>query len=300
MKVLIAGGAGFLGGWLSKSLRADGHEAIILTRRASSDASQIQWDGHTTAGWGHIVSEMDAVVQLTGYGLEHWPWTDRQKRKFADSRVLPAIALVSAIEKASRRPRVFLHHSGINYYGLRSDTAADESSPHADDFLARLAAETEAASRPVEDLGVRRIVVRSAVVLDREEGLFPLMALPVQLFFGGRFGDGSQSFNWIHIIDHIRAMRFLIENEDARGSYNSIAPQPTSNDEFMRAISRATRRPYWFHLPTFLLRMTLGEMSILLTEGRFTRPARLLEAGFKFRFGGLDDAMNDLFGTKGV
>lgn len=294
MKVLIAGGTGFLGRAFAKSILADGHEAIVLTRRAASDASQVQWDGLTTRGWGHIVNEVDAVVNLTGYGLEHWPWSKRQKKRFVDSRVLPALALASAVEEASRRPRVFLHNLGINYYGLRGETVADESTPPAGDFLARITVEAESASRSVEDLGVRRIVTRSAVVLARRGGLFPLMALPVRLFFGGRFGDGNQSFNWIHVADHIRAMRFLLENDSMRGAYNLIAPPPTTLDEFMRAIARVLRRPYWFHLPTFLLRMVLGEMSILLTEGRFARPARLLDAGFHFQYGGLEETMKDL------
>ncbi|HUG33757.1 MAG TPA: TIGR01777 family oxidoreductase, partial [Anaerolineales bacterium] len=256
--------------------------------------------GMTTKGWGHLVNDVDAVVHLTGYGLEHWPWTKRRKKKFADSRVLPGPALVSAIESASRRPRLFLHHSGISYYGLRGDTVADESSPPANDFLARLTVESEGVSRSVEYLGVRRVVVRSAVVLARRGGLFPLMALPVRLFFGGRFGEGGQSFNWIHVEDHVRAMRFFLDNESARGAYNLIAPPPTSMDDFMRAVADTLHRPYWFHLPTFLLRMIMGEMSILLTEGRFAEPGRMLEAGFSFRFGRLDEALNDLFGQKGV
>jgi uncharacterized protein (TIGR01777 family) len=222
------------------------------------------------------------------------------EKRFADSRSVPARALASAVKGASRRPRVFLHHSGINYYGLCGDGAADESTPPADDFLAGLTVEAERASQPVEDLGVRRVIARSAVVLARRGGLFPLMALPVRLFFGGRFGDGKQSFNWIHVVDHVRAMRFLLENHSARGAYNLIAPAPTPLDDFMRGIARALRRPYWFHLPTFLLRMTMGEMSILLTEGRYARPKRLLEAGFKFQFGVLDQAMNDLLNKRGV
>jgi uncharacterized protein (TIGR01777 family) len=296
MKVLIAGGTGFLGRSLAASLRADGHDTVILTRRRPSAAFQLQWDGHTTCGWDHVVNEVDAVVHLTGYGLAHWPWSDRRKRRFADSCVLPAQALVSAIEKASRRPRVFLHHSGINYYGLRGDTVADESTPPAADFLARLNIEAENASRSCENFGIRQIIVRSAVVLANGEGLFPLMALSVRLFFGGRFGGGGQSFNWIHIVDHIRAMRFLLENKAARGAYNLIAPPPTTLDDFMRTMARTLHRPYWFHLPTFLLRMTMGEMSILLTEGRFVRSKRLLEAGFHFPYGGLEETMKDLLG----
>src|SRR5512134_3148542 len=124
MKVLIAGGSGFLGTALRNSLLKDGHGVFILARRAPRNPSEIQWDGNTTDGWGHVVNEMDAVVNLTGFGLEHWPCTRRQKQKFLDSRVLPGRALASAIQKASHRPRVFLQTSGINRYGLRGEGLA--------------------------------------------------------------------------------------------------------------------------------------------------------------------------------
>jgi len=237
---------------------------------------------------------MDAVVHLTGYGLEHWPWTRKQKQKFVDSRVIPGRALVSAIQNASRRPRVFVQTSGINRYGLRGAGVADESTPAADDFLAQLTVKWEEATRPVEELGVRRVVTRNAVVLGRRGGLFPLMALPVRLFVGGKFGDGQQAMPWIHLADQTNALRFLLENENARGPFNLISPTPSSNVEFMRAIAKALRRPYWFHIPAPLLKMGLGEMSVLLTEGRYVRPKRLIELGFEFRFGKLDEAMEDL------
>ena len=103
---------------------------------------------------------------------------------------------------------------------------------------------------------------------------------------------------WIHIVDHINALQFLLENENAHGPYNLISPQPTSNAEFMRAVTRALRRPYWFNLPRFLLRLALGEMSVLLTEGRYSQPKRLIELGFKFQFGQLEKAMEDLLVRK--
>lgn len=294
MKVLLAGGSGFLGTALGESLKKDGHEVFVLTRRASGKQNQIQWDGRTANGWGQRVNDMDAVVNLTGYGLEHWPWTRKQKQRFLDSRVQPGQALVSAIQNASRRPRVFLQASGVNRYGLRGAGIADESTPPADDFLAQLTVPWENATKPVEELGVRRIVIRNAVVLARRGGLFPLMTLAPRLFFGGTFGDGKQATPWIHIVDHVRAMRFLLENEQARGPFNMIAPQPTSSAEFMRGVTRALRRPYWFHVPKFLLRLVLGEMSVLLTEGRYSEPKRLIELGFPFQFGKLNEAMEDL------
>lgn len=298
MRVLIAGGSGFLGEALHTSLLKDKHEVYILTRHSARQTNEVHWDGKTTDGWGHLVNDMDAMVHLTGYGLEHWPWTRRQKRKFVDSRVIPGLALASAIENATRRPRVFLQTSGISRYGLRGEGLADESTPAADDFLAQLTVQSEDATRSVEELGVRRVITRNAVVLGRRGGLFPLMALPVRLFFGGKFGDGDQAMPWIHLIDQTRALRFLLENEDAHGPYNLIAPEPASNAEFMQAIARALHRPYWFHIPKFLLKLILGEMSILLTEGRYSQPKRLIELGFKFQFNNLEDAMEDLLVRK--
>ena len=295
MKVLIAGGTGFLGTALLHSLTQDRHEVFSLTRRTPSRADEIQWDGRTADGWGHRMNEMDAVVNLTGYGLEHWPWTKRQKQRFVDSRVLPGRALVSAIESSSRRPKVFLQSSGTNRYGLRGVGIADESTPPANDFLAQLTIPWENATRPVEDLGIRRIITRSAVVIARKGGLFPLMALPTRLFFGGMFGDGSQAIPWIHLADEIRAMKFLLEHGNAHGAFNLVAPTPTSNAEFMRAIASALHRPFWFHVPKFLLRLVLGEMSVLITEGRYLHPRRLLEEGFKFNFPTIEDALGNFY-----
>ncbi len=294
MKVLIAGGSGFLGTALRTSLVADHHDVFILTRRLPKGPSELQWDGKTTNGWGDRMNEMDAVVNLTGFGLEHWPWTRKQKQKFVDSRVLPGLALASAIQSATRRPSVFLQTSGINRYGLRGEGLADESTPPADDFLAQLTVWWDDATQSVEQVGVRRVIVRNAVVLARNDGLFPLMALAPRLFIGGRFGDGKQAMPWIHIADQTRAMRFLLENENARGPFNLISPEPTSNAEFMRAIAKTLHRPYWFHVPKPLLELILGEMSILLTEGRYSQPKRLIELGFQFRFGKWEDAMDDL------
>jgi uncharacterized protein (TIGR01777 family) len=298
MKVLIAGGSGFLGTALKNSLTRDGHEVFILTRQVSKDPSEIQWDGKTTNGWGHVVNDMDAVVNLTGYGLEHWPWTKRQKQKFRDSRVIPGRALVSAIQNAGRRPHVFLQTSGVNRYGLRGEGIADESTPPGGDFLGQLTIPWEDVTKPVEELGIRRVIARNAVVLARKDGLFPLMTLAPRLFFGGTFGNGKQAMPWIHIADHTNALRFLLEHENAHGPFNLIAPQPASSAEFMRAVTTALYRPYWFHVPKFLLRLVLGEMSVLLTEGRYSQPKRLIELGFQFQFGKLEKAMEDLIVRK--
>lgn len=298
MKVLIAGGSGFLGNHLIDSLTADSHQVWVLSRdpnQTINGAQIVGWDGQTTDDWGHLVEEMDAVVNLAGLSLYNWPWTESKKQRFIDSRVEPGRALVTAIKNASQRPEVFIQISGINYYGLRGEGIADESTLPGDDYLAQLTVSWEAATKPVEEVGVRHVVCRSAVVLAEDAILLWLMALPVRLFVGGPIGSGDQALPWIHIDDHIGAIRFLIENPNAKGPFNLIAPQTTSNAEFMRTLANVLRRPYWFRTPAFLMRLVLGEMSLLVTEGRFSKPERLFEMGYNMRYTKLEEALRDIF-----
>ncbi len=296
MNILIAGGSGFLGRALTQSLLKDGHKVFILTRGASvADGAQaVQWDAKTTSGWGHLVNEMDVVIHLAGRTLATWPWTAAVKRDFHDSRVIPGLALARAVLEATQRPGLFIQSSGINYYGLHG-APANESTPPGDDFLAQLSVKWEDATRSVEDLGVRRVVIRTSVVLGKGAGLLPLMSLPVKLFVGGPLGNGKFAMPWIHVNDWVGAVRFLIDNKEARGAYNLIAPEPTSSADFMRALAGALHRPYWFPTPAFLLRTLLGEMSVLVVEGRFAQPERLIKARYRFQFSGLREALADLF-----
>ena len=296
MRVIIAGGTGFLGSALRRQLESSGHEVIILTRREPRSAGEISWDGRSQGEWTRALEQADAVVHATGYGLEHWPWTRQQKQRFADSRVLPGKALAQGIAGAVRKPRTFVQISGVNYYGARGEGVADEASPPAGDFLAQLAVQWEAATQGVEDMGVRRATARSAVILDRSGGLLPLMVLPVRLGFGGPLGDGRQAVPWIHVEDQARALQFLLENETAKGPFNLIAPSPTSNADFMNAAAKALHRPYWFRTPGVLLRLVLGEMSTLVLDGRYSAPKCLDQLGFAFKFPSIGAALGNLYG----
>jgi hypothetical protein len=299
MNVMIAGGSGFLGKSLTQSLLADGHKVFILTRGSAvpTGAQAVKWDAKTTSGWGHLINEMDVVIHLAGKTLASFPWTAATKRDFHDSRILPGLALGQAILEADHRPGLFVQASGINHYGLHGVIAdlATESTPPGDDFLAQLTVKWEDATKSVEELGVRRVVIRTAVVLGKGEGLLSLMALPVKLFVGGPLGGGKFAMPWIHINDWVGAVRYLIANENAHGAYNLIAPTPTSSADFNRALAGVLHRPYWFPTPAFLLRILLGEMSVLVVEGRFAKPKRLTESGYKFQFEAAHEALSDLF-----
>jgi uncharacterized protein (TIGR01777 family) len=301
MKVLIAGGTGMVGRALTPLLLANGHRVWVLTRdpqgaHLSDGVEAVGWDGVTTEGWGDLVNQVEAIVNLTGKSLASWPWTAVRKKRFQDSRVLPGRALAAAVERAVHRPRVFLQASGINHYGLRGDEVATEETAAGDDFLAQLTVDWENASRRVEEYGVRWIAVRSAVVLANRGGLMPLMAMSVRLFVGGRLGSGRQAVPWIHLDDEVAAMSFLLEDEKARGPFNLVAPGAVSNIEFYRALAQALHHPYWFSTPAFLLRIALGEMSVMVLEGRYARPKRLLELGYQFRYERIEGAFSDLFG----
>ena len=142
---------------------------------------------------------------------------------------------------------------------------------------------------------MRRAVARTAVVLARENIIMKLMELPARLFVGGRLGDGRQYLPWIHMADQVGAIRFLLDNERARGNFNLIAPQAATNAEFMRTLAQVLKRPYWFHVPAFMMRLALGEMSTMVLEGRQALPKRLEEAGYQFHFPELTLALRDLY-----
>ncbi|MCS7011317.1 MAG: TIGR01777 family oxidoreductase [Anaerolineales bacterium] len=299
MRILMTGATGLIGRSLIKSFLEEGHSIWALTRRNPPPPSPLpgltylSWDGQTTNGWGEKISETDVVINLAGEPLARWPWTAKRKKRFWDSRVHAGQALTAAIQSARSRPQVLIQASGINHYGLRGELA-DETTPPGDDFLARLTIAWEESTRPVEELGVRRCILRLAVVLAKEGGLFPLMALPVRLFLGGPLGNGRQPVPWIHLDDVVGAIRFLIAEEQTQGAYNLIAPEVVSNAEFYRVLSKSLRRPYWFPTPAFLLRLVLGEMSTLILEGRPAQPRRLLEAGYRFQAENLNQALQRL------
>lgn len=294
MNILIAGGSGLLGSALKRSLLADGYKVFILSRN-SGGIDTIKWDGLTTKGWGHRINEMDVVIHITGRSTAVWPWTASRKKSLEDSRILPGLALVQAIREANHRPSLFVQFSGINYYGLHGDLA-DESTPPGDDFLARLTVNWEDATRAVEEYGIRRLVLRTSVVLARENPLMLLMSLPVKMFVGGRIGSGKQAFPWIHIEDWVGAARHLMADKNAHGVYNLVAPVQTSLEAFSKELAQTLHRPYWFPLPDFLMRNVLGEMGVMILDGRFSQPKRLLEFGYQFQFPGPREALADLYG----
>jgi uncharacterized protein len=305
MRILIAGGSGLIGRQLTALLTAGGDEVTILSRNPAhvvgmpAGVSVLQWDGKSIQDWARQVENSDVIVNLTGENLSGngFPparWTRDRKALLLQSRVESGKALTKAIELASKKPTVFIQASGVGIYGTKQEKALTELDQYGDDFLARLAIEWEASSLPVEQLGVRRVVIRNGVVLSTRGGALPLLLLPYKLWVGGRLGSGKQVYSWIHIADHIRATQFLIQNKDTQGVYNLTSPNPLTNDEFGRIIGKVMHRPHYFPVPAFAMKIGLGEVAVMVLEGQRVLPKRLVDLGFQYNFPTLDEALGEL------
>jgi uncharacterized protein (TIGR01777 family) len=182
----------------------------------------------------------------------------------------------------------------VDYYGAHESGRFTESAPPGEGFLASVAVDWEASTAPVEEYGVRRPVLRTGLLLSSRGGTLPRVLLPYRLFVGGPFGSGKQWWSWIHLQDLVRALRFVVENEEADGPINAVTPDTVQNSTFGKTLARILGRPHYFPVPGFAFRAALGDVAALVLEGRYVVPARLQEMGFEFQFPTLEEALSDL------
>ncbi len=300
MRFLIAGATGFLGRHLWTALREAGHDGTVLARdvkRATATlpgARAFEWNGTVGLPPEGAFDGVDIVVNLIGESIDR-RWTQERKQRFRDSRVLPTRALVERMQGLATRPRVMISGVGSGFYGNRDDEVLTENSAGGTGFLAHLSQEWEAAALGAEALGVRTVLLRSGVVLGRDGGMLPRILTPFRWGVGGRMGNGRQYFPWIHVMDSIGLLMHAATRDTLRGPVNSVAPEPVTNAEFTRGLGQALGRPVVLGVPSFALKLALGEMAeeLLLSSQRVS-PIRALEAGYEFRFPLLTPALADL------
>lgn len=307
MRVIITGGTGFIGIELSKSLAADGNEVIVLSRNPAGkplpDGVRAEkWDGKTAVSWGHLVDGADAIINLAGEnigGSGTLPdrWTPARKERILNSRLDAGNAVVEAVTAAQDKPKLVIQSSGVDYYGNVPEGVVTEASPPGKDgFLANVTVPWEESTAAVAQMGVRHVIVRTGVVLDKDGGTLDTMMLPFKFFAGGPVGSGKQGFSWIHIQDAVRAIRFLLAQTAAQGPYNLCAPEPVSYKDFSKVLGQVMGRPSFVPAPAFAVKLVLGEVADLVLNGRFAVPERLLAAGFTFDFPDPQSALADLLG----
>ncbi|PID86115.1 MAG: TIGR01777 family protein [Chloroflexi bacterium] len=305
MKVIITGGTGLIGTELAKGLVRDGHEVIVLSRNPAgknlpTGVRAEKWDGKTAVSWGYLADGADALVNLAGEniagsGIFPARWTKERKARIIKSRTDAGHAVVDAVGAVENKPKLVIQSSGIDFYGNVPEGEVTEESPAGNDsFLARVTIPWENSTAPVEQMGVRRVILRTGVVLAKDGGSLGTILLPFKFFAGGPVGSGKQWLSWIHMEDAVRAIRFLLENEDASGPYNLCAPEPVRYREFSKLIGRIIRRPSYLPAPAFGMKLLLGEAADLVLNGRCAVPKRLQEAGFNFTFPDAQSALQNL------
>lgn len=308
MNILLTGGTGLIGLALTAELVVKGHHVTILSRSPKAHREEmpgvemVEWDGRTAEGWGHLIETSDAVVNLAGASIagaglvniftQHW--NEARKQRIRQSRRYVGQAVVQAVEAAKNKPRVLVQASAVGYYGPRSSEDVAEDSPPGDDFLAQVCVDWEDSTRAVEAMGVRRVIIRTGLVLSDEGGILPVMLLPFRLFVGGPIGSGRQAIPWIHIQDEVKAIVFLLENEAAQGAYNLSAPNPVTNAQFGKIAGKVLRRPSLIPVPSLALKLLLGEKATLVLDGQRAVPSKLTEAGYGFTYVELESALWDL------
>lgn len=301
MKIIIAGGTGFIGSELLARLREDGHALTVLTRTQApgmpAGVTTILWQPGGAGDWRRPVEEAvaaaDGVINLAGESIAAGRWTEARKRKLRASRVETTRALAEAIAKAGRGVKFLVNASAVGYYGPRGDEIVTEADPPGKDFLARLCRDWEAEALGVETHGVRVVLLRTGIVLGRNGGALAKMVPAFKVFLGGPLGSGRQWMPWIHLEDEIGLIAFLV-NSNAHGAVNATAPEPVKMKEFCGTLAKVMRRPCWAPVPAFALRAALGEMAEMLLTGQRAVPAEAERLGYRFRYRSLRPALENI------
>ncbi len=300
MKIIVAGGSGFVGKALLAKLMGQGHSIVVLSRsqqRSLDNHANLQvviWDAKTQGPWSKEIDGADAIINLTGESVASKRWTPEQKERIVASRLESTRAIVDAIRSAQKRPECLVNASAAGFYGDVPESDVDESAAKGQGFLSDTCERWEQEALKATELGVRVVILRIGVVLAKGGGALEKMIFPFKFFAGGPLGSGRQWFPWVHRDDLVEAAIFAATNRSLKGPINVAAPESVRMVDFCRELGKAMNRPSWAPVPDFALKFLLGEMSTMLLEGQKMKPRRLEETGFKFLYPELQPALESL------
>jgi hypothetical protein len=298
MRIVIAGGSGFLGTHLGDALRGAGHEVVRLVRRANTQPGEISWQPAERRLDAAALAGADAVINLTGANIGR-PWTPGYRRVLRSSRLDTTATLARALAELpdEGRPATLLNASAVGWYGDTGDRATTEDAPAGDGFMADLCREWEAATAPAEEAGVRVVRLRSTPVLHRGALLKPQVPI-YRLGLGGRLGSGRQWVAWIALPDWLAAAQLLLGRADLAGPVNLVSPGIVTNADFTAALARAVHRPAVLRVPGFALRVALDGLADEVLFSHRVVPAVLDRVGFRFGHPDLDGALREAAGLR--
>jgi uncharacterized protein (TIGR01777 family) len=300
MKVLVTGATGFVGKRVVKQLLDKGDEVVVLTRNIAKGAlclgskcKYFLWNDTTMAPPAEAFAGVDGVIHLMGEGIAEKRWSESQKKKIYDSRIITTSKIVEVIEGLEKKPSVFVSASGVGIYGNRGDEEVTEQSSLASDFLAQVCKDWEAEANKAKKLGLRVVIVRTGVVLGQDGGALKKMLPIFKLGAGGPVGSGKQYMSWIHVDDLAGMYVEAVKNNSLEGIFNGTAPYPATSKEFARQLGKTLGRPAFAPAPAPALKLVFGEMSQILLEGQKVLPVKFKENKFRFRFPTLEMALKE-------
>ena len=302
MKLLIFGGSGFIGKNLIKILSNQGYELILFTRNPAnlkipteSITHNVLWDAETEQPIIEHCHGAYGILNLAGESIGNKLWTKKHKKLILSSRTKITRIISSAIKKSKDKPLLIIQGSAVGYYGSRAGLIINEQTGKGQGYLSDVVESWENSLEIKGPDTTRVMFIRTGVVLGSDGGIMPLFSLPFKFFIGGHPGDGTQWFPWIHISDVASAIAFLLKKTDSSGIYNLASPEPVQMKHLSKVIAKVTSKPSWLNIPSFILKLLPGGMAedLLLTSQRVV-PYRLMEAGYKFHFTNIEEALNDL------
>lgn len=298
MKIAITGGSGFVGQEITKQLTDKGHEVYILSRsdKPSNDIVHIiKWLGDGAKPEEQL-ENIDAWINLAGSSINEGRWTEEQKQKIYDSRMKATDEVLRIIGAVTKKPSVLINASAIGIYPTSEQaTYTEHSSSRGDDFLAKTVEDWEKKAIEAEQFGTRVACGRFGIILGKEQGALPQMALPYKMGVGGKVGSGNQWVSWVHVSDVAKSILYAIEHDDFNGPFNVTAPDSKQMHDFGKILGEVLHRPHWMPVPAFALKLALGEKSQLVLKGQRVLPEKLLLHGFKFTYPNLRDALKNIY-----
>lgn len=301
MKIVIAGGTGFIGRAVCAALVQGGHRVTVLSRQASQvharpelPVQAVEWNARDSGPWEQVLEGVDAVINLAGASIADTRWTDARKQLITDSRILTTRLLVRALSRWSSKPTTFISASGIGYYGATDDRLLDEGAARGEGFLADLCLAWESEALRAAESGARVVMLRTGMVLEQDGGALPKMLLPFRFFAGGPIMPGNQWVSWIHRCDHVGLIQWALSTPTVSGPINAVAPEPVMMKTFCEVLGQVLHRPSWLPVPMFALHVLLGELGTLMTTGQRVIPAKAMAGGYRFQYPTLDLALQSI------
>ncbi len=298
VQILISGGSGLVGKALCEKLQIKGYAVAILSRSKKKDTrfKAYLWNPKKNQIDPEAIATSDYIIHLAGANIAEKKWSSARKKIIIDSRTQTADLIFGELKRQQKKIKAFISASGAGYYGaITSDKIFTEEDRCANDFLGQTCQEWEQAAKQFESLNIRTLILRTGIVLSKSDGALSKMIVPAKMGLASAIGTGEQYMPWIHIDDLCAIYIKAIEDNQMEGVFNAVAPYFETNISFTRSLAKVLNKPFFFpKIPSFLLRLILGEMSDLLLKGSRVSAKKILSKGYIFKYSELENALRNI------